>query len=469
MRQRLAALLLSVALFAALGGRAPAEELRIGAGSGAAIIVEPEILFHTLVADFFIQNDGTVYVQTGDIPAMWLRDSAAQTLPYVRLARVRPALRTWIRGVIERNARNIVVDPYANAFTAGYRVWERKWEVDSLAYPVILAWTYAVRFDDRRVYTPRLHAALRAVVETYECEQQHDRCSRYRFSGLPYRGRGIGSPPTGMIWSAFRPSDDPTTYPYNIPGQMIAAVALDDLAELAMVGYRDAGLAVRAATLAASIRAGVERFGTAYTFSGQGWIFAYEVDAFGRHLTMDDANLPSLLGAPLFGYVTPDDTRYRATRAFVLSRANPYYAAGRYAQGIGSPHTPAGWVWPLALIARALTAESSDEAIAQLHALATTDSSDGLIHESFDPNDPARFTRAEFGWGNAMFAELLFREAAGFGPQLGRAAPVAPFAQEAPRASLRIADRVDQLTNRGLLLTAFEKVVPLPVTGPDPE
>jgi meiotically up-regulated gene 157 (Mug157) protein len=184
---------------------------------------------------------------------------------------------------------------------------------------------------------------------------------------------------------------------------------------------------------------------------------------------MDDANVPSLLGGPLAGYISRDDARYRATRSFVLSPANPYYYVGRTASGIGSPHTPRGWVWPLSLIARALTADSPEEAIAQVRVLALTDSQDGLIHESFDPNDPRKFTRAEFGWGNAMFAELLFREAAGFIALPTDPLDATPFRALETAPSPRIADRVDQLVNRGLLLTAFEKVCPFPTTGIDPQ
>jgi hypothetical protein len=100
-----------------------------------------------------------------------------------------------------------------------------------------------------------------------------------------------------------------------------------------------------------------------------------------------------------------------------------------------------------------------------LAVLATTDGDDGLIHESFDPNDYRTYTRAEFGWANAMFAELLFRAAAGF--------PAEPIPDERGpiswprRSTYRIVDDVQFLTNRGLLLRAFERVIPIAMTEAD--
>ncbi|HMD03193.1 MAG TPA: glycoside hydrolase family 125 protein, partial [Candidatus Baltobacteraceae bacterium] len=362
------------------------------------ITVAPETLFHTLATDFFVQPDGTIYVQTGDIPAMWLRDSAAQMLPYVRLGRSRPALRTWIRAVIAREARNVAIDPYANAFTAGYGIWERKWEVDSLAYPVLLAWAYEHEEDDRRVFTPVFHGALELIVRTYACERRHSACSHYRLTAAgPPIDRGSVAP-IGMIWSAFRASDDPTRYAYNIPEQMQAAAALRDIAELAERGYADHALAARAAEMAGALDLAIARFGTFHDARCGGTIYAYEIDGLGHRIFLDDANLPSLLAAPVFGSVSVDDPIYRRTRACVLSQQNPYYYEGHNAQGVGSPHTPRGYVWPLAIIARALTSVDRAEVLDQLRMLSISAGRDGLIHESFNPNDPRRFTRAQFGW-----------------------------------------------------------------------
>jgi meiotically up-regulated gene 157 (Mug157) protein len=433
-----------------------------GGMRGVPVMFAPKTLFHTLTSDFFAQPDGTIYVQTGDIPAMWLRDSAAQTLPYVRLAVERPMLRTWIRAVILRDARNIVIDPYANAFRANYRIWERKWEIDSLAYPVLLAWTYFDATRDRAVFTSSLHDALKRVVETYACERTHARCSQYRpppHSGSAGRGP---APEVGLIWSAFRASDDPTRYAYNIPEQMFAATALRDIAGLAARGYDDAPLAKRATTFAAALANAIARYGIVNAPACGGPVYAYEVDGRGHAAVFDDANLPSLLGAPLSGPPAVADPTYRRTRACMLSSKNPYFFRGRIAAGIGSPHTPHGYVWPLAMIARALTSVDPAEVLQQLSELARSASSDGRIHESFDANDPARFTRAEFGWANAMYAELLFRAAAGAAAQ-PLAPPIGQTAMLAP--SIAVVDRATALANRAALLRAFDEAVPMAKTG----
>lgn len=374
--------------------------------------VQAETLFHTLFSDFFSERDKTTYVQTGDIPAMWLRDSSAQTLPYIRFANAYPILSVRFAGVIQRNAKNIIVDPYANAYRSDYRVWERKWEVDSLAWPILLAWVYQKQTQQRIIFTPQLHQALRKAVDTWRCEQLHAQCSRYTFPGVnltkPYKAN------TGMIWSAFRPSDDATEYPFNIPQNIIASIALQDAARLAIDGYGDQNLANEANSMAAEIAAGVMRYGRVFDASLGGWVYVYETDGLGHEAFMDDANVPNLTSLPYLGWSSPNDPAYLNTRAYALSTQNPYYFRGTYAQGLGSPHTPEGFVWPIGIIARALTATSSEETAESITVLAETDSNDGLIHESFWPDGYWLFTRAYFGWANALYAELLFRSLAGF-------------------------------------------------------
>jgi len=369
-------------------------------------------LFHTLFNDFQVEPDGSTYVQSGDIPAMWLRDSSAQTIPYIRFQLFYPKLRERFAGVIERNARNILADPYANAFLPNYHIWERKWEVDSLSWVVMLAWVYWRETGDRTIFTPALHEALRTIVRTYGCEQEHASCSHYDY---PFRVRteynyAAG---TGLIWCAFRPSDDPVDYRFNMPQEMMAIVALRELAAIAQDGFGDYALAVGAQGMSDEIDSGVQRYGRHYDFR-RGWIYVYETNGEGRFRLMDDANLPNLLGIPYHGYRNILDPMYRQTRAFVLSADDPYYERGRYATGLGSSHTPQGWVWPLGIITRALTAQSPSETAESITILAETDSEDGLIHESFDPNAYWHFTRAEFGWANALAAELIFRSVAGF-------------------------------------------------------
>lgn len=411
--------LLAALIASGLPRRAEAQVLIVPLNGKRVHDIQAAQLFHTLFNDFFLEDDATTYVQTGDIPAMWLRDSSAQTIPYVRFQTAFPILRSRFAGVIERNAQNVLTNPYANAFRADHSVWENKWEADSLAWPVLLAWTYWETTHERMIFTPAFHEALWRTVQTWRCEQLHATCSRYMTA--PPSNAAFNSN-TGMIWTAFRASDDPVTYHFNIPQEAIAAAALLDVARLAQIGYGDQNLTNEALSMSAQVTQGIEEFGRVWDPSDGGWVYVYETDGLGHVTYMDDANTPNLTALPYIGFCSPYDPTYLNTRAYALSAKNPYYFSGIYAQGLGSPHTPAGFVWPLGIIARALTATSSGEVAQAITTLAQTDSQDGLIHESFWPNGYWLFTRADFGWANALYAELLFRSVAGM-----RAPSMLPF------------------------------------------
>jgi uncharacterized protein len=408
--RRAAALSLGVAF--ALGFcPVSADTLDISVGSGTRPI-QIETLFHELFADFFSESDGTTYVQTGDIPAMWLRDSSAQTIPYVRFAGQYSALHAAFAGVIERDAKNILTDPYAEAFSADYHVWERKWEIDSLAWPVVLVFVYYAGTHDRSIFTPTLHSAMQTIVTTLSCEQHHAACSHYSWPD-PVPTQDQYNPNTGLIWSAFRPSDDPVTYRFNIPQNAMAVVAMKLLARFARDVFGDGDLAARATTLASQVQTGVMRYGKSFSRK-YGWMYVYETDGFGHDNLMDDANIPNLTTLPWYGWCGTSDPVYLDTRRFTLSFDDPYYYTGTYATGLGSPHTPKGWVWPLGIIGAALTTTTRQDIVNAIEMLDRSDTLNGLMHESVDPNDPQQFTRPEFGWANAFWADLLFRAVAGY-------------------------------------------------------
>lgn len=427
MRHFTVACALAATIASSLPARCAAQVLVIPLTGKRIHDVEAARLFHTLFSDFFPEDDATTYVQTGDIPAMWLRDSSAQTIPYVRFQTAFPILRVRFAGVIERNARNIVTDVYANAFQADYHVWERKWEVDSLAWPMVLTWVYWRVTADRTIFTPELHVAMQKIVSTFACEEHHNRCNRYEY---PYRvpTSYAYADGTGLIWGAFRPSDDPVQYRFNIPQNALAVVALHEIERLALRGYGDRQLADDARTLAARVQVGIQRYGRFYDVGRHAWTYAYETDGFSRYNLMDDANLPNLVTLPYIDWCSTFDPTYRNTRAFALSKANPFYFSGRYAAGLGSPHTPQNFVWPLGIIGRALTARSSVEVAQAITTLTITDGESGMIHESFYDDGYWRFTRNEFGWGNALGAELLFRSLAGYpSTQFAPEGPISPF------------------------------------------
>jgi len=360
----------------------------------------------TIMRHALAQGDGTTYVSTGDIEAEWLRDASAVVRPYIGLSHTDGDVAHTLRGVLAREAKYILIDPYANAFSKNYRVVEHKFEVDSLLYPIWFAYDYYHQTGDRSVFTPELHRAFSKVLDTLRTEQHHTMRSHYTNPQLANNGRGSAVKYTGMIWTAFRPSDDPVRYHYNIPVNMFAAVVMRDLSELGNDVFRDGHMKDDAWGLALEIQRGIEQYGTA-NLAPFGRIYAYEVDGLGHANLMDDANIPSLLSIPYFGYLPKTNSLYLATRAFALSPRNPYFFSGKYAQGIGSPHTPHGYVWPLALCVQALTATDEQEVDRVFGYIAASDVGDHRLHESFDANWPEAYTREDFAWPNAVYAELV--------------------------------------------------------------
>ncbi|HEX3466829.1 MAG TPA: glycoside hydrolase family 125 protein [Candidatus Elarobacter sp.] len=352
------------------------------------------------------QRDGTTYVSTGDIDAEWLRDASETVRPYITLAAHDPDVARTLRGVVARQAKYILIDPYANAFSSNYHVVERKFEVDSLLYPIWFCYDYYKQTGDKRIFTPEVRRAFSRVVATMRDEQHHATRSHYRNPQLADNGRGSPVRYTGMVWTGFRPSDDPDRYHFNIPDNMFAAVVMRDLSSLERDIWHDDRMAANAWGLSIEIQRGIEQYGT-LDLPPFGRIYAYEVDGRGHANVMDDANIPSLLSIPYFGYLPKTNSLYLTTRRFALSDRNPYFFRGKYAQGIGSPHTPHGYVWPLALCVQALTATDPKEVDQVFGWIAVSDVGDHRLHESFNANWPESYTREDFAWPNALYAQLV--------------------------------------------------------------
>jgi meiotically up-regulated gene 157 (Mug157) protein len=373
------------------------------------------------------------YVVTGDIDAMWLRDSSAQLVPYLPLAKQDNRLRELLEGVIRRQARMILIDAYANAFmrdaTAAPLSWavndktkhypgvgERKWEVDSLCYPIRLAYSYWQHTGDTSPFDAQWKEAGWTIVRTFRAQQRKQGQGPYSFqraSEVPTDTvalEGFGSPaiPVGMIYSMFRPSDDACTYPLFVPANLFAVVSLRQLATLASQVLKDVSLSQEAQALAAEVEAAVQRYGkTPHAKYGEIW--AYEVDGYGNVLMMDDANAPGLLSLPYLGCCSIDDPLYRRSRQFVQSDANPYFFRGTAAEGVGGPHMGLDMIWPMSIIMRALTSTDEAEIRQCLRWLRNTTAGTGFMHESFQKDDPNKFSRAWFAWANTLFGELTMR------------------------------------------------------------
>ncbi len=387
--------------------------------------------------DTTVRDGGTgarplTFIATGDIDAMWLRDSTAQVWPYLASAPDDPSLDRLLRGIIHRQSDQVLLDPYANAFSgAGRRpsrwhlldrtemrtgVHERKWEPDSLAAFLRLSAGYAAATHSLVPFDPAWRGALALTLATLRIEQRRGDPSPYRFrrllperrDRLPNGNDVAATRPNGMVHCAFRPSDDACILPLNVPVNLALAAALDAVRPIA-AAVGAAELAADAGALAQEIRWGVATSGIVAGDLGPCW--AYEIDGLGNALVMDDANVPSLLALPYLGACAPDDPLYRATRAAILSERNPWWFSGRLGDGIGSPHTGSGRIWPIAVAMRGLTATDPAERLACARLLGTSHAGTFLAHEGFDPDDATRYTRPWFAWANVLVGEFLERAA----------------------------------------------------------
>lgn len=377
-------------------------------------------------------KDDTV-VYTGDIHAMWLRDSGAQVWPYIQLANRDPELQKMLAGVIRRQFMCINLDPYANAFLDPHdpnpdhqwmndltdmrlELHERKWEIDSLCYPLRLAYEYWLATGDTSVFDSEWMAAITNILKTFREQQRKDDLGPYRFMRETARGTdtmvndGWGNPtnPVGLIASAFRPSDDSTIYLYLVPSNFFAVSSLRKAAEILTEVNGDEAKAAECLALADEVENALEKYAVA-EHPEYGKIFAYEVDGFGGVNLMDDANVPSLLSMPYLGTIDADDPIYQNTRRFVWSEANPWFFSGSAGEGIGGPHIGYNMVWPMSIMMKAFTSTDDAEIKACVEMLLATDAETGFMHESFHIDDPYNFTRKWFAWQNTLFGELILK------------------------------------------------------------
>ena len=373
---------------------------------------------------------GDTFIYTGDIPAMWLRDSGAQVWPYVRYAAVDPNMRKMIAGTIIRQFKLICMDPYANAFNDGptgeghtddktgerpnKNVFERKWEVDSHCYPIRLAYAYWKTTGDTSVFDEEWLDAIELTLKVFKDQQRKKGHGDYFFLRETDRqfdtkccvGKGNPVKPCGLIASSFRPSDDATTFEFLVPANFFAVKSLRQAAEILETVNHQGRLARECTSLADEVEKALKKYAVV-KHPKYGKIYAYEVDGFGNALMMDDANIPSLLSLPYLEAVDIKDPVYKKTRKFILSEYNPYFHKGKVAEGVGSPHIDHDMIWPMSIMMRAFTAQSDKEIKKCVEMLMNTDANTGFMHESFHKDNADDFTREWFAWQNSLFGELI--------------------------------------------------------------
>lgn len=371
------------------------------------------------------------YVITGDIDAMWLRDSSAQVWPYMAFAGEDKKLQHLIAGVINRQTRYILKDPYANAFYDDPNkvgewasdltdmkpgVHERKYEIDSLCYPIRLGYNYWKTTGDESPFDADWQEAMKSVLAVFKDQQQKNDRGEYSFMRkTPHatdtralKGYGYPVNPVGLICSAFRPSDDATVFSFLIPSNFFAVVSLSQAAEMLREIAGDTKTASEMEALKDEVEKALHQYATV-NHEKYGKIYAYEIDGFGNRLMMDDANVPSLLSLPYLDAITHDDEVYENTRKFIWSEDNPFFFRGKAAEGIGGPHVGMDMIWPMSITMKGLTSQDPEEIKKSIIALKNTHGGTGFMHESFHKDDPKNFTRSWFAWANTLFGEFLWK------------------------------------------------------------
>jgi len=371
------------------------------------------------------------YVITGDIDAMWLRDSSAQVWPYLKFLKKDEALRQLVAGVINRQTRCVLKDPYANAFYGDNTkvgewstdltkmqpgVHERKWEIDSLCYPIRLAYHYWETTGDTKPFDSQWQQAIKTTLQTFREQQRKENLGPYKFQRrtnnatdtLPMSGYGYPVKPVGLICSAFRPSDDATLYSFLIPSNFFAVISLKQAATMMDKIAKDNTTANALLSLAGEVEKALQQYAV-INHPQHGRVYAYEIDGFGSFNLMDDANVPSLLSLPYLGALPASDPVYQNTRKFLLSQNNPFFFKGQAAEGIGGPHVGQDMIWPMSITMRALTSTDNQEIKNCIGMLKKTHGGTGFMHEAFHKDDPKKFTRSWFAWANTLFGELLWK------------------------------------------------------------
>ena len=152
----------------------------------------------TTVEFKMVNGKPDTFVITGDINAMWLRDSTAQVLAYLPFVNEDEKLKNMFKGVINRQTKCILIDPYANAFNYGPtgsewdkdltemkpELHERKWEVDSLCYPITLSYKFWKATNDASCFDDDWKKAMKLILKTFKQQQRKNGNGPYKFGRI---------------------------------------------------------------------------------------------------------------------------------------------------------------------------------------------------------------------------------------------------------------------------------------------
>lgn len=409
--------------------------------------------------DTTVEYDSTkddTFVITGDIEAMWLRDSSFQVFPYIKFAKTDLKLRRMLLAMIKRQSKSILIDPYANAFNKNEfnspwqnditykmvngqkikamntKLWERKYELDSIISPLFFAYNFYEQTKETSFITnSEWQAALATIISVVKKEMRgseeedlnggpeyfFQRTANEPFDSL-HQGRGNPAGSCGLVKSMFRNSDDAATFAYSIPENAFLVATFKKVASMLKtflttnkideIQYKKYLLLINdLEAISSSVQTAIYKNGVFKDPETNERYFAYEVDCYGNHYFLDDPGYPSLTALPFFGFIDKEDALYISTRKRILSKKNPYYFQGLIGDGLGSAHSERYYIWPLFSIMRALTSSNEAEILEAVKLLQYTAAETGFMHESVNVNDTTKFTRPWFAWTNSFFGYMI--------------------------------------------------------------
>lgn len=419
--------------------------------------LDTTILWHKPSSDSLRPSPQT-FVVTGDIHAEWLRDSARQLSVFQPLVKYDHKLKDLMKGAINTQANYIMIAPYCNAFHppvgSGVKkapsavddvkpkpdwvhVFECKYEIDSLASFLTLTNDYLENSDSDisvidknwvKAYDRLLSVLIEQSLPLFDPETGSVLPAFYSFKRNTNVGTetlpldGTGNPVnfnTGLVRSAFRPSDDATILQFFVPGNVhmlseLKRTLVNVLSESDSLPVDLKGSLDKTKKLVRNIERGLKEYAIV-EHPKWGKVFAYEVDGYGGQILMDDANLPSLLSLPETGFVSVEDEVYQNTRKMILSKeGNPYYLKGPHFEGVGGPHIGIQNAWPMSLIMRIRTSTDDEEIAKNLETILDTTAGLGMVHESVNVNSKGGddYTRPWFAWCNSEFGKTILYLAA---------------------------------------------------------
>ena len=389
---------------------------------------------------YSLYKEEDAFIYSTNLPVMWPSQACMQIYPYIRHCSNDKDLSKLITSIFNRMLKYILLDPFANAFvlkntvvspfmgdvtfkkttenkfmhSMGGEVWERKFCLNSLIFPLFIMCKYNSITKDFSFINELFFKALIEVIKVIKNELRdtdEENCNdgpQYFFQRNTHES--FDTLHFGRGKSYFRCSEDMCLFPYNIPENALAYVtfkSLKSMLENFQKNMKYNSLILELENISNNLYKGINQYGIIKDQETGEKFFAYEIDGYGNYYFMDEPRYPSLLSLPFFGFCDYNDEIYLNTRKRILSRKNPYYIVGKCGEGESSAHSFRHYNGTLFTIMRALTSEDKKEMNDCLSILEKSSNGINYLHEYFDINDFNFFVNASFPYANSFFCVLI--------------------------------------------------------------